>query len=149
MNDIWAFLHDDAQRWYFSSDMDSSRAYVFDTLGTPHGSVILPGENVAEHHYLQLLAACEAFRARDLPALRQATHGVSPSLAAETTAPLRETIDRMDTLIKEARAAEQDEFLDTDWCERAERAMERVVRKSIEMRGVAILTPDVWPLNRS
>jgi hypothetical protein len=143
------FLHDDAQRWYFNSDMNSSRAYIFDTLGTPHGSVILPGEDVAEHHYLQLRAAREAFRGSDLDALRRATSSVAPQLASDTTAPLRESISRMDALANEAQAAEQDEFLQTDWCERAERAMDRVVRKSIEMRGVAILTPNVWPLNRS
>jgi hypothetical protein len=149
LNDIWMFLHDDAQRWYFNSDMNSSRAYVFDTLGTPHGSVILPGEDVAEHHYLQLQAACEAFRGSDLAALRRATSSVAPQLASDTTAPLRESISRMDALANEVQGAEQDEFLHTDWCERAERAMDRVVRKSIEMRGVAILTPNVWPLNMS
>ena len=100
-------------------------------------------------HYLQLRAACEAFRGSDLAALRRATSSVAPRLASDTTAPLRESISRMDALANEAQTAEQDEFLRTDWCERAERAMDRVVRKSIEMRGVAILTPNVWPLNRS
>jgi hypothetical protein len=148
VNDIWAFLHDEAQEWYFHSDMDSNSAYVFDTLGTPHGSVILPGEDVAEHFYLQLRTACKAFRARDMAALREATHGVAPPVAADTTAPLRAAIDEMDALAKEAQGAEQARLWQTDWCERAARAMDRVVRKSIEMRAVAILTPDIWPLNQ-
>ena len=149
VNDIWQFLHDDAQRWYFNSDMNSSRAYVFDTLDTPHGSVLLPGEDVAEHHYLQLRAACEAFRGRNSAALRQAVLSDAPRVSDDTTAPLRRSIDEMNALAHEAQRAESVEFLQSDWCERAERAMDRVVRKSIEMRVVALLTPDVWPLNRS
>ena len=148
MNDIWFFLHDDAQRWYFNAELNPNSAYVFDTLGTPHGSVTLPGEDVAEHHYLQLQAACEAFRGEDMAALRRATDRAVPRLPDNTTAPLRESINRMEALVEEARRAEQVDFLPADWCERAERAMDRVVRKSIEMRAVAILTPDVWPLNR-
>ena len=54
----------------------------------------------------------------------------------------------MDALAKEAQGAEQPPFLQTDWCERAERAMDRAVRKSIEMRAIAILTQDIWPLNK-
>src|SRR5690606_15209679 len=53
-NDIWAFLHDAGQQWYFHSHMGHDRAYVFDTLGEPHGAFILPGEDVAEYYYLQL-----------------------------------------------------------------------------------------------
>lgn len=143
VNDIWAFLHDDAQQWYFNSDMNSSRAYVFDTLGTPHASVILPGEDVAEHYYVQLRVACEAFRARDWLALRQAVGIAAARLADDTTAALRKSIDRMDALVKEAQRAERAEFFHTDWCERAERAMDRVVRKSIEMRAVAVLRREV------
>lgn len=149
VNDIWAFLHDDAQRWYFNSDMNSTSAYVFDTLGTPHGSAILPGEDVAEHYCLQLRAACEALRARDLEALHQATRGSAPRLPDDTTAPLRESIEILEALAGEAQRGDDSELQRSEWCERAERAMDRVVRKSIEMRAVAVLTPDVWPFNRS
>jgi hypothetical protein len=69
-------------------------------------------------------------------------------VSADTTAPLRAAIDEMDALAKEAQGAEQARFWQTDWCDRAGRAMDRVVRKSIEMRAVAILTPDIWPLNQ-
>ena len=149
VNDIWAFLHDHAQQWYFNAEMDSNSAYVFDTLGAPHGSVILPGEDVAEHYYLQLQAACDAFRGRDRVALSRAILGSPPRLAEETTAPLRKSIRKMDLLVREAQRAEQLDFAHSDWCERAELAMDGVVRKSIEMRSVAVLTPDVWPFNRS
>ena len=45
INDIWTLLHDPDQRWYFRSDMDHRSAYVFDTLSTPHGACVLPGED--------------------------------------------------------------------------------------------------------
>jgi len=150
VNDIWAFLHDDKQKWYFNADLDSGTAYVFDTLGTPHVSVVLPGEDVAEHHYLQLRAACEAFQQRDPSSLGEITLRAPPPLDQSCTVPLREAIEAMSALVREARlSADDDGFFDSDWCERAQPAMNRVVRKSIEMRAVAVLTPDVWPFNRS
>lgn len=128
--------------------MNSSTAYVFDTLGTPHGCAALPGEDVAEHHCLRLRLACEAIRERDVGALREVTQGATPRLPNDTTEALREAIRRMDTLAREAQGAQNADFLQSDWCERAERAMDRVVRKSIEMRAVALLASDVRPFNR-
>ena len=63
VNDIWTFLHDPAQRWYFNADLDARRAYVFDTLGVAHGATVLPGEAQAEACWLAL---------RELRAARQA-----------------------------------------------------------------------------
>ena len=54
INDIWTFLHDDAQQWYFRSEMDHRSGYVFNTLSTPHGCGVLPGEDVAEWCYRAL-----------------------------------------------------------------------------------------------
>ena len=43
VNDIWTFMYDPDQQWYFRSEMDFRSAYVFDTLSTPHGAAVLPG----------------------------------------------------------------------------------------------------------
>src|SRR5690606_27658962 len=51
INDIWTFLHDPDQRWYLRSEMDHRSAYVFNTLSTPHGAAVLPGEDLAEQCY--------------------------------------------------------------------------------------------------
>jgi hypothetical protein len=56
----------------------------------------------------------------------------------------------MSNLVKEARqSVEETGFFDSDWYERARTAMNRVVRESIEIRAVALLSPDVWPFNRT
>ncbi len=70
VNDIWAFLHDDAQEWYFNSDLALGQAYVFDTLSTAHCSCVLPGEDVAADRYQRLAGAEAAIGARDTAALR-------------------------------------------------------------------------------
>jgi len=149
LNDIWTFLHDDAQQWYFTSKMDAKRAYVFNTLGTPHGAFILPGEAAAEQRYLSLQAALDALAAGDANVLKNRTAPHIDSLPADTTVPLCQAIATMDALIAEAHT--QPEILcsaPSDWKARATIAMDKLVRKSIELRAVAIVVPDVWPLNR-
>lgn len=148
VNDIWTFLHDDAQRWYFTSRMDARRAYVFNTLSTPHGAFILPGEAAAERRYLQLQAALVASRDADATALLQCTTPLDDTLPPETTAPLREAIRTMDGLLSEAHAQTPNALAASDWSARAGTAMDGLVRKSIELRAVAIVLPDVWPFNR-
>lgn len=149
VNDIWAFLHDDNQQWYFNSEMDSRSAYVFDTLGEPHGAIILPGEDVAERCYLQLQAALKAIDRGDTQALIAATAADNSALPADTTEPLSRAIAAMRALLDEARENTGElTRLATEWCPKAALVMDRVVRKSIEMRVVAMITPDVWPFNR-
>jgi hypothetical protein len=150
LNDIWTFLHDDAQQWYFTSKMDAQRAYVFNTLGTPHGAFILPGEAAAEQRYLRLQAALTAIQQRGLNALINNTAPIIDMLPADTTAPLRQAIATMDALLEEAhnQAAALCSTINTDWQIRATIAMDKLVRKSIEMRAVAIVVPNVWPLKR-
>ena len=41
VNDIWGFLHDEAQQWYVSTDMGPDQGYMFNTLGTGHGALSL------------------------------------------------------------------------------------------------------------
>jgi hypothetical protein len=148
VNDIWTFLHDDAQRWYFTSRMDARRAYVFNTLSTPHGAFILPGEVAAERRYLQLQAARAALRDTDATALLQCTKPLDDTLPPETTAPLRDVIRTMDGLLSEAHAQTPGALNASDWSARASIAMDGLVRKSIELRAVAIVLPDIWPFNR-
>jgi len=142
VNDIWRFLHDDAQRWYFSSEMDARSAYVFDTLGMPHGSCVLPGEEVAEDRFLRIRRALAALASRDAGALRRAAEGREPGCAAEAPGPLREAIGRMDAVLTEA--AERAEALCLDrsgFAARATEVADRVVRRSIEMRCLVLVTP--------
>ncbi|HSB96060.1 MAG TPA: hypothetical protein VLC91_06415 [Spongiibacteraceae bacterium] len=149
LNDIWTFLHDDAQQWYFTSAMDSKRAYIFNTLGTPHGAFILPGEAAAEQRYLSLQAALDALAVGDANALKSCTTPHIDPLPTDTTAPLRQAIATMDALIAEAQA-DPERLCSTpnEWKAHATIAMDKLVRKSIELRAVAIVVPDVWPLNR-
>src|SRR5690606_35027172 len=64
-NDIWTFLHDSGQEWFFNSYMDNHKAYVFDTLGMAHGAAVLPGEKQAEEYFLRISECLQALRAGD------------------------------------------------------------------------------------
>ena len=143
VNDIWTFLPDPAQEWYFRSAMGPDQGYVFDTLGEPHGSCILPGEGALEPLYLALDRACEAVAAGDARALREEAAPRAPALPEVTTAPIREAWVRMTELLDEA-GARADEICASGegWSSRARAAMDGVIRKSIEMRLVATLTSD-------
>jgi hypothetical protein len=144
-NDIWAFLHDEAQKWYFHSHMAHDQAYVFDTLGEPHGSFILPGEEVAEHYYRQLQLLREKLAAGE-----SAERPVSAALDLSTvaTAPLRRAIESMAGLVASAPVDKIGQPVVDVWLARAAEAMDSVVRKSLEMRVVAVLLPNIWPFNR-
>ncbi|NND67635.1 MAG: hypothetical protein HKN19_08615 [Halioglobus sp.] len=140
-NDIWSFLYHEEQAWYFSSDMGHDQAYVFDTLGEPHGATTLPGEAVAEHYYRLLQERLAALDAGE--SVNDAT-GEPPELPADTPAALRTAITRIAELAAEEPAAGE---LDA-WRAHAQAALDSVVRKSLEMRVVAVLLPNVWPFNR-
>lgn len=139
-NDIWSFLYDEEQGWYFSSDMGHDQAYVFDTLGEPHGATTLPGEEVAEYYYRvlkQRLLALETGEPLD-------EGGQPPELPADTPEALHNAVARMAQL---AAAQPSVDASDT-WRADVEEALDKVVRKSLEMRVVAVLLPNVWPFNR-
>lgn len=144
MNDIWSCLHDHRQRWYFTSEMDARRAYVFNTLDTPHGAFVAPGEAKAEILYRRLQEALDAIARHDTAALFELARPVDRPLPADTTAPLRRAIAAMEALLEQARidpagccSTDSEAFRG-----RAAEAMARVVRQSVELRAVAILTPD-------
>jgi hypothetical protein len=143
VNDIWTFLPDPAQKWYFRSVMGPDQGYVFDTLGEPHGACILPGEEVLEQLYLALGRACEAVAAEDVRALREIAAAQPPALPGVTTEAIRAASLRMTDLLREAgsRAAEICAPGER-WCARAREAMDSVIRKSVEVRLVATLTSD-------
>lgn len=145
VNDIWSFLHDDRQRWHFASQIDARTAYVFDTLSAPHGSFVLPGEGLAAARYRQLHALLAGLRAGDREAATRALDAPLPrDLDAPQTGPLRQAIAAMEATLGDARR-DLDALLHGDGApafrERAAAVADRVVRKSIEMRGVALLLP--------
>jgi hypothetical protein len=141
VNDIWTFLPDPAQEWYFRSVMGPDQGYVFDTLGEPHGACILPGEEALERLYLGLGRACEAVAACDADALRAVAAAKPPALPEVTTEAIREAWQHMTALLHEAgnrpaAICARGEH----WSSRARAAMDGVIRKSVEMRLVATLT---------
>jgi len=145
INDIWSFLHDDGQRWYFSSEMDARRAYVFDTLGTPHGAFSIPGEAVARDRVQRLERALVALDAGDRSGLLEATTLAPVAGPAPGTVALQRAVGVMEALLAEA-AAEDSRIpgaAAADWRLRAKEAIDRVIRKSIELRMVALLWPRV------
>ena len=145
VNDIWTVLHDPGQRWYFDSTIDAQRAFVFDTLSTPHASFVAPGESRAAARRDAVVAAVEALARGDHAAARAAlAREVDPALAAEApaTAPLAAAVAAIEALLAEGRLllAARPAAADVDaWAARASAAAARLVRRSIEMRAVALL----------
>jgi hypothetical protein len=139
INDIWMFLHDPDQRWYFRSEMDHRCAYVFNTLSTPHGAGVLPGEDLAEWCYRALEAAESAVARADVTGLAEAAAAPGrPESPALITPAVRDAVEAMLDLLDEAvgdpagvcgRRAET-------WSATSRAARRRVVRMSLEMRMV-------------
>jgi hypothetical protein len=138
INDIWTFLHDDAQRWYLRSAMDHREAYVFDTLSTPHASCALPGEDIAEHLYRSLEAAEAAVTSGDRAACRQAVADERPPLDPNVPPALRAAIEAMAAVVGEAQRDPADVCgpRADAWLAASRTARSRVVRMSLEMRMV-------------
>ncbi|MDX1511701.1 MAG: hypothetical protein R3249_10155 [Nitriliruptorales bacterium] len=134
INDIWWFRHDPAQRWFFRSATGLGDAWVFDTLSTPHGAFNVPGEEVAaEGHRLvgDAIVAVEAGQ----PVAASAPLDVE----AAATPALRGAIAELQTVLDEAPARGDRQA--TAWLGRARRARDAVIRKSIEVRAVAVRLP--------
>lgn len=139
VNDIWTFLYDPDQRWYLTSDMDHRRAYVFNTLSTPHGACTLPGEDLAEQSFRSLETAEAALARGDVTALVEA---VSPVRHVEVPIgvppALRDAIQAMAAVADEAHR--DPVHLSGEgaraWLNRSNEARRRLVRMSLEMRMV-------------
>jgi hypothetical protein len=143
VNDIWTFLPDPEQRWYFRSEMGPDQGYLFDTLGEPHGATILPGEEALGALYAALGRACDAAATGDANALRAVAEAEVPGLPDVTTEAIRVASRHMTELLHEAHA-EAAEICASgeDWSARARAVMDRVIRKSVEMRLVATLVSE-------
>ena len=139
INDIWTFLHDDAQQWYLRSEMDHRSAYVFNTLSTPHGCGVLPGEDVVEWCYRVLERSEAAVGAGDVDVLLAAIgSGGAIDLPVSTTPALRDAYGAMVALLDEARADPERICGErhAEWTATSRAARRRVVRMSLEMRMV-------------
>jgi hypothetical protein len=131
VNDIWTVLHHPDQRWYFTSEMES-RAYVFETLSTPHGAFVLPGEARAEALYRAVGRALEAVQ-RGSSVLASIDGWRTTAVAPDTTDLLRVSLERLEAVLHRIESGEHPDA----WVGAAATAMDGVVRKSIEMRVVA------------
>ena len=141
VNDIWAFLHDEDQEWYFHSELGLGQAYVFDTLSTAHGSCVLPGEDVAADRYRRL-AEAEAAIGDGNSAVARATDA-DRSTGEIPTGSLQRAVATMDALLDEV-AARNDRLTADEaarWIRRSEAARAAVVRSSIELRALALRLP--------
>lgn len=140
VNDIWTFLHDPDQQWYFHSEMDHRSAYVFNTLGTPHGAVVLPGEDVAAELVGLVGEISKALRAGqtdDVWTLAARSERIGQ--AEETTPALERAIADLRRLASEAGsdpAALRGDRAES-WLDAANRVAARLTRCSLEMRIVA------------
>lgn len=139
INDIWSFLHDEGQRWYFRSEMDHWSAWVFNTLSTPHGAGVLPGENLAAQCVQVLQDAESAVGLGDAEALTRAVAPMADvTIPGRAPAPLRSALDEMLHLC----VAASDDPAGTvghgagEWVEAAVAARRSVVRMSLELRLV-------------
>jgi hypothetical protein len=119
--------------------MDHRSAYAFNTLSTPHGSGVLPGEDLAEWCYLALEVAESAAGAGDADGLVEAVNAAGrPELSAPTTPALGDAIAAMVTVLDDAAANPASvcgERRD-EWTAASQAARRRVVRMSLEMRMV-------------
>ena len=131
INDIWTFLADEDQDWYFHSTMGLGDAYLFDTLGTPHGSCCLPGEDVLEQFVVDLRSGQELLARGDVAAAQSIAARLRLPLPEVTTEPIRDAWKRLGALLDELRDGPAD-----DWSARAEHAIDSVIRKSVELRLV-------------
>ena len=132
VNDIWKFLPHPDQEFWFRSNMGPERAYVFDTLGTPHGAGRLAGEEALEELFLVLDSACAAADAGDEAGLAELAAVTAPALPDATTDAIRGAHAHMVDVLARASVADA-------WVAEARSAMDAVIRKSVEMRVVATL----------
>ncbi|MFZ2549089.1 MAG: hypothetical protein WAX12_14000, partial [Candidatus Microthrix subdominans] len=139
INDIWMFLHDPDQRWFFRSEMDHRSAYVFNTLSTPHGAGVLPGENLAERCFRALEAGESAAERGDAAGLVDALADIDETRAPDQATPaLRRAVEGMLALADEARSDPEAVCGpgSQEWVTSSRAARRSVVRRSLELRVV-------------
>ena len=139
INDIWMFLHDPDQRWFFRSEMDHRSAYVFNTLSTPHGAGVLPGESLAERCFRALEAGESAAERGDADGLVDALADIDETRAPDQATPaLRRAVEGMLAPTDEARSDPEAVCgpRSQDWVASSQAARRSVVRRSLELRVV-------------
>lgn len=141
VNDIWTLLHDESQRWYFTADMDMTRAYLFETLSTPHGAFVLPGEAHAAELARRVMAARTHLLGGHIGAFRACGDELPMNHQPAVTRLLIAATARLEAVLGEvARGRPDDPRWGRAWRERADRVLDSVIRKSVEMRTVALIT---------
>ncbi len=146
VNDIYTLLHDPGQRWYLRSELDHRRGLVFNTLSTPHGAGVLPGEDVAERCYLTLEAAELAVAEGDPGRLEEVVRETSSVQPPRGTTPsLLRAITVMLDLLQQAGsdAAGVCGGGAAAWTAAAQAARSTVVRSSLELRMVVSARSEV------
>ncbi len=139
INDIWTFLHDPAQEWWFRSEMDHRSAYVFDTCSTPHGAGVLPGEDVAATYRSALGVALDAVAGGDEAGVARAAAVLGRIARPERTTPaLASALAEMADLLAEAATDPRAVCggRSAEWSAASVEARDRVVRRSVELRAV-------------
>lgn len=142
-NDIWQCLHDPDQQWWFRAETTLGDAYVFDTLSTPHTSLVIPGEGIAAELSSRLGDAIEALERGDIAGARRIATSPAPATGEIATEPLHEAITEMQALLADL-AGEADGpgvAPDDTWRERADIVRDSLIRRSIELRAVATRLP--------
>ena len=137
-NDCWTYAHSEEQRWYWKDGQDSKTAIVFDTLGTPHTSFMVPGELYAA----EILRAFENVRADIEKSGVASEHHINATLDLfRQNMRLLEAPPTLQASIK----AMQSFFLHTvlhgntaAFGEGVDRFLNQTTRISIEMRVVAV-----------
>jgi hypothetical protein len=139
-NDIWSFLYDEKQQWYFHSDMSYDKAYVFDTLGMAHGAAILLGEKQAEVYFLRLKECLEAVKNKNAEELKSISAQEKENLPENITAPLARAIKKMEALL-EIASNESESIIESPqvWQDKVEAVLNALTRKSIELRAVGVI----------
>jgi len=130
--------------------MDQTRAYVFDTLGEPHGACILPGEDVVEYYFRDLNQALETLTSSSHYKVAIAGNDADyPKVPANTPDNVKCLIDEMKHMVaiipdrSDAEAAKQ------LWCDQASQVMNKAIRRSVELRALVMVLPKWWPEGHS
>jgi len=134
LNDLWLFLHDQNQQWYCDTSMNHERAYVFDTLGAPHGAATLPGEDVAAIYFRQLKKMIDLVGQGGSPGTMDAIKSL-PEVPPAAPASLRRLLLATGELIREFAESP----VDSGWADRARATAGLFIRQSLEMRLVALV----------
>jgi hypothetical protein len=136
LNDLWLFLHNQNQQWYCDTSMNHERAYVFDTLGAPHGAATLPGEDVAEIYFRRLREIIDCVD-RGESLLIIGDRETLPDVPPAAPDSLRQLLLAADELMREV--AEVSAPIKSEWADRARAVAQLFIRQSLEMRLVALV----------